>query len=241
MHACVAALSATTLRSWHAPVSSPCDRRFPNLSGSLQSALESCALEIPEAQQTLIEKYCHLLWQWNEKLNLTRHLDYEKFVTRDVVDAVQLAEFLEPEESVLDFGSGGGVPGVLLAILRPDLNLTLCDSIEKKTKALADIVAQLPLPTTVVTSRVQDLLPDERYDTLVARAVGPMSRVLGWVEPYWACFNRLLLIKGPRWLEERGDARHRGRLKHVELRNLKSYPMPGTESESVILSFRYQR
>ena len=211
------------------------------LSGTLDSSLEACGLELSDAQKALVEKYCQLLWEWNERLNLTRHLDYETFVARDVVDSMQLAAFLEPNESVLDFGSGGGVPGVLLAILRPDLDLTLCDSIEKKTKALGDIIDELGLPTSVITSRVQDLLPDERYDTLVARAVGPMTKVLGWVEPYWACFNRLILIKGPRWIEERGEARHRGRLKHLDLRNLKSYPMPGTESESVILSFQYRR
>ena len=77
-----------------------------------------------------------LLWEWNEKINLTRHTDYEKFVGRDLVDSLAFAEFLEQGEKVLDVGSGGGVPGVVLAIVRPDLKISLSDSVGKKAKVL---------------------------------------------------------------------------------------------------------
>ena len=84
----------------------------------------------------MLERYCELLWEWNEKINLTRHTDYEKFVARDLVDSLAFAEFLEPGEKVLDVGSGGGVPGVVLAIVRPDLKVSLADSVGKKAKVL---------------------------------------------------------------------------------------------------------
>lgn len=203
---------------------------------TLEAAIQRHELTVSPAQQEQLDRYCQLLWAWNEKLNLTRHLDYETFVARDLVDSIHLAEFLNDGERVLDVGSGGGVPGIVLAILRPDVKVWVSDSIEKKTKALADMVRELGLNTRVINSRVQDLLPKKDFDTLVARAVGPMSKLLRWVAPYWNRFDRMLLIKGPRWVEERGDARHRGLLQDVELRKLKSYPMPGTESESVILS-----
>src|SRR5262249_39960776 len=79
-------------------------------------------------------------WDWNERLNLTRHTSYEKFVARDVADSVQLAQLLEPKECVLDVGTGGGVPGTVIAILRPDVQVELCDSVAKKAKAVAAIV-----------------------------------------------------------------------------------------------------
>ena len=208
------------------------------MAKSLKESLQQFEIELTDDERNQVERYCQLLWEWNEKLNLTRHLDYETFVARDVVDAMQLAECLEDGERVLDIGSGGGVPGILLAILRPKVLVTLCDSIEKKTKALEDIIKKLKLPTRTVTSRVQDLFPSRRFNTLVARAVGPTHKILRWLQPHWKSFDRLLLIKGPRWVEERKEARHFGLLADLELRKVKSYPMPGTESESVILSLQ---
>ena len=207
------------------------------MTESLDAALANHQIELQESQRKQLNRYCELLWSWNEKLNLTRHVDYETFVSRDVLDTMELAEFIEPNERVLDIGSGGGVPGLVLAILCPEAIVTVSDSIEKKTKALEDMVEQLGLKTKVVNARVQDLLPKRKYDTLVARAIGPTSKILRWVAPHWSRFDRLLLIKGPRWSEERKEARHLGLMNNVELRKLKSYPMPGTESESVILSF----
>jgi 16S rRNA (guanine527-N7)-methyltransferase len=85
------------------------------------------------------------------------------------------------------------------------------------------------------------VLDDFRYDSLVCRAVGPLAKLCQWLEDYWHTFGRLLAIKGPRWVEERGEARHRGLLKQVELRKLDSYRMPDTESDSVILQLRRPR
>lgn len=204
----------------------------------LQQSLERHQLDLSREQCDALTTYCRSLWEWNEKLNLTRHLDYDTFVARDVIDSMQLAEVLTPNETVLDVGSGGGVPGVILGILRPDVHISLCDSIQKKTRALEDIVARVGIDANVITGRVQDLLPGRHFDTLVARAVGPLPKLLRWTQPHWDSIGRLVLIKGPRWVEERSDARHRGLMKGLELRKLKSYPMPGTESESVILSIQ---
>ena len=206
------------------------------MNDSLDTALASYNIDIPVQKRQMLCTYCHLLWEWNAKLNLTRHLDFKTFVSRDLWDTLQLSEFIQPKERVLDVGSGGGVPGVVLAILRDDVLVTVSDSIEKKTKVLEDMVQRLELKTKVANARVQDLLSKRKYDTLVARAVGPTSKMLRWVVPHWSRFHRLLLIKGPRWVEERKDARHLGLMKNVELRKLTSYPMLGTDSESVILS-----
>lgn len=182
-----------------------------------------------------LELYCRYLWNWNRRINLTRHDDYEKFVTRDLIDTLQLSSLIPPGQEVLDVGTGGGVPGVVLGILRPDLEIVLSESVAKKANAVDQIVQKLNLPIPVYNCRAEDLLEDLRFDALVARAVGPLAKLCRWLQPCWNHFRCLLAIKGPRWVEERSEARESGLLESVQLRKVHSYPMPGTESESVIL------
>jgi 16S rRNA (guanine527-N7)-methyltransferase len=202
---------------------------------TLSAALARHNIELPDAQVVLLERYCRMLWDWNTKINLTRHTDYEKFVSRDLVDSLAIARCLEPKERVLDVGSGGGVPGVVLAIVRDDLKVALSESVAKKAKVLADIVERLELPVKVFHARAEDLLGDQHFDTLVIRAVARMKKLLEWMAPHWKSFGRLLLVKGPSWVDERGEARHFGLMHELALRKLDSYPLRGTESESVVL------
>jgi 16S rRNA (guanine527-N7)-methyltransferase len=188
-----------------------------------------------------IAAYCLQVWSWNQSINLTRHTSPELFVTRDLLDSWHLSKLLEPDEEMLDIGSGGGVPGVLVAILRPDVQVNLCDSVAKKATVLQRIVDQLELNVPVHPLSVQKLLEDFRYDTLTARAVGPLVRLCTWLKDDWHNFRRLLAIKGPKWVEERGEARHRGLLKNIELRRIAAYPMPNTHSESTILQLMRPR
>ena len=90
---------------------------------TLGDVLAAHGFDLPAEQIAQLDRYRELLWSWNEKLNLTRHTTLEKFVTRDVVDATELARLMARRERVLDVGTGGGVPGVILAILRPDLRV----------------------------------------------------------------------------------------------------------------------
>lgn len=193
-------------------------------------------MELPPEQIAALDKYIRLLWEWNEKMNLTRHTDYEKFVTRDMLDTLELSKFLHENEEVLDVGTGGGVPGLVLAIIRPDLTITVCDSIAKKAQAIKDIVKKGRIPAAVFHSRAEKLLDDDfRFDAVVARGVGPLPKLCTWFADHWASMGRLLAIKGPNWTQERLEAREKGLLNGLNLRVVSTYPMPGTHSESVIL------
>ena len=207
----------------------------PSDENNLVTALNRHNIELTAEKTTRLDQYCQLLWDWNSKINLTRHTDFEKFVARDLVDSLAFARFLTPGEAVLDVGTGGGVPGVVLAILRDDLKISLCESVGKKARTVADIVEKLGLSIPVLHARAEDILVDQRFDTLVIRAVARLKKLLEWFKPHWTSFDRLLILKGPSWIDERGEARHFGLMHGLALRKLDSYPLPGTESESVLL------
>ncbi|HEX4132524.1 MAG TPA: 16S rRNA (guanine(527)-N(7))-methyltransferase RsmG [Pirellulales bacterium] len=204
----------------------------------LAAALGEHAIVLDCDQIAQLDAYCRLLWDWNTKLNLTRHTDYARFVERDVVDSLELAKVLAADERVLDVGTGGGVPGVLLAILRPDLRVMLSESVGKKARAVEAIVEAMPLAVSVHAGRAEELLQEEYFDSLVVRAVAPLEKLLRWFADHWGAFGRLLVIKGPAWVEERREAREAGRMKGLQLRKLSTWPLPGTHSESVLLEIR---
>jgi 16S rRNA (guanine527-N7)-methyltransferase len=203
---------------------------------SFTESLEKHHISLPKIQVRKLDAYCQLLWDWNERINLTRHTDYEKFVARDVVDSMALAEFLRTGERILDVGTGGGVPGIILAILRPDLRVELCDSTGKKALAVSEMVQEMRLDIPVHHAKAEALLSKKgkRFTTLTIRAVSRMVQLLRAFAPCWSSFDRMLLVKGPKWTEERGEARHYNLTTKIALRCLKTYSTSETV-ESVIL------
>jgi 16S rRNA (guanine527-N7)-methyltransferase len=214
-----------------------------DLAGAIAAEAARLDLALPAGAAPRLAAYATSLWAWNERLNLTRHTDVERFVSRDLGDSAAIADHLAHGERVLDVGTGGGVPGVLLAILRPDLRVELCDSVAKKARAVAAIVAEAGLAVPVHAAAAQELVVKrpvggDRFDTLVVRAVAPLPKLLGWFEPLAGSFGRLLVIKGPRWQEELTEARSQRLGRKVAIRRIASWPLRGTDNESVLLEIR---
>lgn len=213
----------------------------PPASSEFESALQQAGItELTAEMKSKLQKYCQLLWERNEVMNLTRHLTYPQFVFRDLLDSWHLSRLLGEGEQVLDIGSGGGVPGLLLAILRPDLKLTLSDSVKKKARALEEFAAALELPVEIYDCRAESLLESFRYDSTLARAVGPLAKLLPLLRREWLHVGRLLLLKGPRWQEELQAARQASAFldRELQLTVKAEYPIPGETWSSTILEIR---
>ena len=204
----------------------------------LEQCIAEFGLTVPKQALSPLDGYCRLLWNINSTLNLTRHTDFKTFVARDLVDTLELSKLIPENHYVLDVGSGGGVPGIVLSILRPDLRVTLTDSVGKKTHALDQIAEGLGLDVEIYHCRAEDLLQDFRFDTTVARAVGPLRKICVWFENCWLNANRLLAIKGPKWQEELKDANEMKLMRKLEVSKVSEYPIPETEWNSVILEVK---
>ena len=132
---------------------------------------------------------------WNAKINVISRKDMDDFYEHHVLHSLSIAKAVSFPEgaTVLDLGTGGGFPGIPLAILFPEVRFTLCDSIGKKIKVAAAVAETLGLGNvTTVNARVENL-PD-RYDYIVSRAVAPLVDLYGWVKGRFG--RSLICLKG---------------------------------------------
>src|SRR5258705_3698812 len=148
---------------------------IPSQVAELKEQLAAQKIPVADDQVEKLDLYRRLLWSWNERMNLTRHTTLEKFVGRDVVDSYELGKLLEQGERVLDVGTGGGVPGIAIAILRPDLVVNVCDSTQKKARAVEAIVAELGMAVRGFSQRGEEVVGINTLDTVRCPAPWPFA------------------------------------------------------------------
>lgn len=130
-------------------------------------------------------RYAELLRERNEKINLTAITEPEEVKVKHFLDSCSAAELLPGGASVLDIGSGAGFPGLPLKIVRPDLTVTLLDSVNKKVAFVSDVVAELKLSgVTAVHARIEDFPHKGEYDAVVSRAVAELSTLAEYALPF---------------------------------------------------------
>ena len=129
----------------------------------------------------------------------------DKLWDRHLLNSAAVATLLRDGEHVVDVGSGAGLPGIPLALARPDLSVVLLEPLARRAAFLAEVVDDLGLAprVSVVRARAEDhARTDARYDVAVARAVAPLDRLAGWCLPLLRPGGRLLALKGERAADE---------------------------------------
>jgi 16S rRNA (guanine527-N7)-methyltransferase len=122
---------------------------------------------------------------------------------RHLLNSAVVAELIDPASSVADVGSGAGLPGIPLAIARPDLRVTLIEPLLRRVKFLMEAVSSLALENvTVLRTRAEDLGASAAFDTVTARAVAPMERLVRWTLPLCKPGGQVLAIKGKSGADE---------------------------------------
>ena len=146
---------------------------------------------VTDEQLDQIERYVGLLLDWNAKINLVSRKDEENIWQNHILHCASLffkLDFLE-HSKVVDIGTGGGLPGIILKILQPDLQLTLIDATQKKVNAVQEILNSLSLTdTSTQWGRAEELSKKHenkgQFDVAIARAVAPLADLVKWSRPF---------------------------------------------------------
>jgi len=171
-----------------------------NVEQQLAAGVAALGLALPDGAETKLLAYLALLDKWNRVYNLTAVREAERMVSHHLLDSLAAVPFFQGE-TILDVGSGGGLPGIPLAIARPELQVTLIDSIAKKTAFLLQAKAELGLSNlNVVTGRVEDFRPAARFDVISSRAFSDLKE--------FVTLTRHLLNPAGRWLAMKGLLPH---------------------------------
>lgn len=162
----------------------------------LAAGLAALGLVVPADAEAKLLAYLALLEKWNRVYNLTAVRETGRMVSHHLLDSLAAVPYVDGA-TVLDVGSGGGLPGIPFAIVRPHWRVTLIDSIGKKTAFLQQAKTELGLANVdVVTSRVEDYRPTAAFDIVASRAFADLN---AFVE-----LTRHLLRPGGRWLAMKG-------------------------------------
>ncbi|MCQ4268569.1 16S rRNA (guanine(527)-N(7))-methyltransferase RsmG [Pseudomonas stutzeri] len=155
-------------------------------------------IELSERQQQQLLAYLALLIKWNKAYNLTAVRDPDEMVSRHLLDSLSVVPFVaEGGTRWLDVGSGGGMPGIPLAIMFPERAFTLLDSNGKKTRFLTQVKLELGLANLeVIHSRVEQYRPDVPFDGISSRAFSALQDFAAWTRLLGCAETRWLAMKG---------------------------------------------
>ena len=163
---------------------------------TLLDGARALALELDEVQLARLVAHLDLLDEWSARMNLTAIRDRPSQLTKHLLDSLTVQPYLRGER-IADVGSGAGFPGIPLAIVEPHRRFTLIESTGKKCRFLEHVRAELELKNVaIVQSRAESYQPDMRFDTVLARAVGPVADLVKVAGPLVVGGGRLLAMKG---------------------------------------------
>lgn len=176
--------------------------------GLLKEKAEKYGIILDEKALERFDLYAKLLVEWNEKINLTAITEPEEIAIKHFLDCLTVFSKIDIKKNakIIDVGTGAGFPGIVMLIVRPDLDMTLMDSLNKRLNVIKDILEKLELTATVVHSRAEDAGQNkayrEKYDFSTARAVSNLRDLTEYCLPFVKVGGSFIAMKAAKAEEE---------------------------------------
>ncbi|MFT0213575.1 16S rRNA (guanine(527)-N(7))-methyltransferase RsmG [Pseudomonas sp. F1_0610] len=167
-------------------------------ASELNQGAKSLGLSLSQAQQDKLLAYLALLIKWNKAYNLTAVRDPDEMVSRHLLDSLSVVKHVQQVgDNLLDVGSGGGMPGIPLAIIYPQRKVTLLDSNGKKTRFLTQVKLELGLDNVdVIHKRVEEYVPKQPFTGIISRAFSALDNFTNWTRHLGDQHTQWLAMKG---------------------------------------------
>ena len=185
-------------------------------------------------------KYMQLLLEWNEKINLTAITDEDEIITKHFVDSLTVLKHINENDKIIDVGTGAGFPGIPIAIMMPNVKITLLDSLNKRINFLNEVIKELDLKNVeTIHSRSEDCGKDmlfrEKYDIALARAVANLSTLSEYLLPFVKIKGKMVCMKGSEIEEELKNAEYTIKVLGGKVVQRDEFVLPGSDIKRNII------
>lgn len=206
------------------------------------SAIEKLAGPVSDRQRALLVSYAERILTAREGLRVVSRRSLERLSEHFVDSAAVLSVIDVADRSVVDLGSGGGLPGVVVAVLRPTARVTLVDSRRGKVAFLKGVLRELELPNVeIVRARLEGLAGTRTFEIGVSRALGTIEDSLAASLRLIGVGGRLVLFKGARWPQEAGTAEAIAEREGAELERTAKVELPGMDRVTTFVVFQVRQ
>lgn len=214
----------------------------------LKNLCHDIGIELDDIALKRFDTYMKLVIEWNDKINLTSITDRDEFIVKHLYDSLTLLSNIDVNQKckIIDVGTGAGFPGIPLKIARPDIDLTLLDSLNKRLVFLQEqVLATLDLTATVVHGRAEDCSKKadfrEKYDIAASRAVSNLSSLSEYCLPFVKVGGIFAPMKGPDVVEEVNSALNAIKILGGELKGINTLRLPDNSGRSIVVIKKINR
>ncbi|MBQ9673340.1 MAG: 16S rRNA (guanine(527)-N(7))-methyltransferase RsmG [Ruminococcus sp.] len=197
-------------------------------------------IELTPLQIQQFQKYYELLIEWNEKINLTAITESKEVAIKHFFDSVTLLMNVNVKSNakLIDVGTGAGFPSIPIKIMRPDINITLLDSLNKRLVFLTEVCTQLNIKADIIHKRAEEGGRDkklrEMFDIAVSRAVANLNTLSEYCMPYVKVGGTFVAMKGKNGAEELKSAEKAIKLLSGEVSDVSEFKLPNGDERTII-------
>ena len=201
---------------------------------------------LDEEQIQKFYKYMELLLEWNEKINLTAIVEPRDVILKHFVDSLTICKELQKNKTLADIGTGAGFPGIPVKILRPDLDITLIDSLNKRVNFLTMVIEALKLEKIIALhGRIEDFGKNKKYrekfDYVTSRAVANLSTLSEYMIPLVKIGGKCICMKGSNIDEELKNAGKAIKTLGGKIEKVDTFCLPDTDMGRNIILIKKEK